>query len=282
MARLDRSPPVKEVAQVGACIGREFSHKLLAAAARQPEPELRAAIRQLLVFGLIFRRGKPPNAVYAFKHALVQEAAYRSLLRAVLEERFPDLADTTPELLARHHAGAGRAASAIDYWLKAGRRAAQASANPEAITHFRRGLAALGALPDTDAHARCELELQLALGAAVRAAGWFTAAEAKPIYSRALELAERCDDASRLIHALRGLWGITYVAGEWQRARELADRAGAASPSRSAISWPVSPGSIRESSLQPGWRSRPRSAPITRRITVRTSLLPVWTTVCTF
>jgi predicted ATPase len=239
MARLDRSAPVKEVAQVGACIGREFSHKLLAAAAGRPEPELRAALHQLLASGLIFRRGRPPNAVYAFKHALVQEAAYRSLLRsrrrevhgaiaAVLEERCPEVAETTPELLARHHTEAGQAAPAADHWLRAGRRAAQASANAEAIAHFTQGLAVLDALPDTDARARRELGLQLARGAAVRAAGWFTAAEAKPVYARAIELAERLGHAAELVHALRGLWGIAYVAGEWHRARELADRADAA------------------------------------------------------
>ena len=239
MARLDRSAPVKEVAQVAACIGREFSHQLLAAAAGRPEPELRAALHQLLASGLIFRRGRPPNAVYAFKHALVQEAAYRSLLRsrrrevhgaiaAVLEERCPKVADATPELLARHYAEAGHAAPAADHWLRAGRRAAQASANAEAIAHFTQGLAVLDTLPDTDARARQELDLQLARGAAVRAAGWFTAAEAKPVYARAIELAERLGHAAELVHALRGLWGITYVAGEWHRARKLADRADAA------------------------------------------------------
>ena len=239
MARLDRSAPIKEVAQVGACIGREFSHELLAAAAGRPEPELRAALHQLIASGMIFRRGKPPNAIYAFKHALVQEAAYHSLLRsrrrelhgaiaAILEERFPDLADATPELLAHHLTEGGQSALAADYWLKAGRRAAQASANVEAIGHFNLGLAVLGTLPDTDARAQRDLELQLALGAAVRAAAWFTAAEARPVYSRALELAERLEDPARLVHALRGLWGIAYVAGDWPRARELVDRAGIA------------------------------------------------------
>ena len=239
MARLDRSTPIKEVAQVAACIGREFSHELLAAAAGRPEPELRVALHQLLASGLIFRRGKPPNVAYAFKHALVQEAAYRSLLRsrrrelhgaiaAILEERFPDLADTTPELLAYHLTEGGRSALAADYWLKAGRRAAQTSANVEAIGHFNRGLAVLGTLPDTDARAQRDLELQLALGAAVRAVAWFTAAEARPVYSRALELAERLDAPAQLVHALRGLWGIAYVAGDWPRARELMERAGMA------------------------------------------------------
>jgi class 3 adenylate cyclase/predicted ATPase len=239
MARLDRSAPVKEVAQIGACIGREFSYALLAAVAGRPEAELRAALHQLLASGLIFRRGRPPSTVYTFKHALVQEAAYRSLLRsrrrqlhgtiaAALEERFPNLVAAAPELLARHHTEAGQAALAVDNWLKAGRRAAQALANAEAIAHLTQGLAVLGVLPDTDARARRELDLQLALGAAIRAAGWFTAVEAKPVYGRALELAERCGCAAPLVHALRGLWGIAYVAGEWRRAWELADRAGAA------------------------------------------------------
>jgi predicted ATPase len=239
MARLDRCVPVKEVAQVAACIGREFSHELLAAAAGRPEPELRAALRQLLASGLIFGRGKPPNAVYAFKHALVQEAAYRSLLRShrrdlqgaiatILEREFPDLVEATPELLAHHYTEAGQADPAADYWLKAGRRAAQASANAEAIDHFSRGLAALAALPETDARARRELQLQLSLGAAIRAGGWFTSVRARPVYHRALELSTQFEDASQLVHALRGLWGIAYVKGEWSWAGELADRAGAA------------------------------------------------------
>jgi predicted ATPase len=227
MARLDRSAPVKEVAQIGACIGREFAYELLLAVAGRPEPELRAALQQLLASGLIFRRGRPPNAVYTFKHALIQEAAYRSLLRsrrqvhgaiaAVLEERFPKLVETAPELLARHHAEAGQMAPAADGWLKAGRRAEQASAKAEAIAHLTQGLAGLATLPDNDARARQELELQLALGAVIRAAGWFNAAEAGPVYRRADALAERLDSAAPLVHALRGLWGLTYGQGGARR-----------------------------------------------------------------
>ena len=215
MARLDRGVPVKEVAQVAACIGREFSHELLAAAAGRPEPELRAALRQLLASGLIFRRGKPPNAVYVFKHALVQEAAYRSLLRsrrrelqgtiaAILKQEFPDVVDTTPELLAHHYTEAGQAELAADYWLKAGRRAAQASANAEAVDHFTRGLSALAAMPDTDARARRELQLQLGLGASIRAGGWFTAERARPVYRRSLELSH----SSRMPRS----WSMPYAA----------------------------------------------------------------------
>jgi predicted ATPase len=134
--------------------------------------------------------------------------------------------EATPELLAHHYAEAGQAEPAADYWLKAGRRAAQVSANAEAIGHFTRGLGALATLPDTNARARRELQLQLALGAAIRAGGWFTAAKAKPVYHRAFELAQHLEDVSQLVHALRGLWGIAYVKGEWQWAGELATRAG--------------------------------------------------------
>ena len=274
MARLDRSAPIKEVAQVGACIGREFSHELLAAAAGRPEPELRAALHQLIASELIIRRGKPPEAIYAFKHALVQEAAYHSLLRsrrrelhgaiaAILEEQFPDLADATPELLAHHLTEGARSELAADYWLKAGRRAAQASANVEAIGHFNRGLAVLGTLPDTDTRAQRDLELQLALGAAVRAAAWFTAAEARPVYSRALELAERLETPRGWSMPSGGCGGshtlraIGLERGSWLTA--LGSRSCApAIPLR--LRWATScPGltcSIRVSLSQPGRRLR--------------------------
>jgi predicted ATPase len=133
--------------------------------------------------------------------------------------------DTTPELLAHHYTEAGQAELAADYWSKAGRRAAQASANAEAVDHFTRGLSALAAMPDTDTRARRELQLQLGLGASIRAGGWFTAERARPVYRRGLELSTQLEDASQLVHALRGLWGIAYVKGEWQPAGELAARA---------------------------------------------------------
>ena len=153
MARLDRLAPVKEVAQIGAVIGREFSHELLAAVSPLSEAELGEALDQLVASELVFRRGAPPEATYSFKHALVQDAAYQSLLKSkrqqlhariaeVLEERLPRRGETEPEVLARHLTEAGLAERAIPYWRRAGELAAGRSANVEAIAHLSKGLGA--------------------------------------------------------------------------------------------------------------------------------------------
>ena len=149
MARLDRLGPAKAIAQIGAAIGREFSHALLAPVARLPEPELAAALDRLLQSGLLFRQGAPPHATYLFKHALVQDAAYGTLLREprralhariaeVLESQFPDVVETQPELLARHLSAAGVTGRAVEYWFRAGERATKRSANHEAVAHCAR------------------------------------------------------------------------------------------------------------------------------------------------
>ena len=151
MARLDRLAPVKEVAQIGAAIGREFSYELLAAVAHRTDAQLIGALDQLTEAGLVFRRGTPPNASYIFKHALVQDAAYNTLLRArrrdlharighVLEESFPELATSQPELLAHHFAEAGLDDAAVNYWRKGGERALERSANAEAAAHLERAI----------------------------------------------------------------------------------------------------------------------------------------------
>jgi predicted ATPase len=151
MARLDRLAPVREVAQIGAAIGREFSYPLLNAVAQQPDDRLQEALDQLVRSELVFRRGELPQALYTFKHALVQEAAYASLLRErrrqlhariaeALESEFPEVAETEPELVAHHYATAGLPAPAIDYYRRAAGRAMAASANADAIAHLTRGL----------------------------------------------------------------------------------------------------------------------------------------------
>ena len=158
MEQLDGLSAVREIAEVGAAIGREFSHELICAVAARPGPALEEALNQLVASELVFRRGAPPDAVYTFKHALVQDAAYSTLLRgarqqlhgrigAVLEERFPETAETQPELLARHFTEAGLAERAIPYWVRAGERARERSANVEAVAHFRKGLTLVAALP---------------------------------------------------------------------------------------------------------------------------------------
>ena len=175
MARLDRLAPVREVAQIGAAIGREFSYPLLSAVAQQPDDRLKEALDQLVRAELVFGRGELPEAVYTFKHALVQEAAYASLLRErrrtlhariaqALEGEFPEVAETQPELVAHHYAAAGLPAPAIDYYRRAAERAMAASANAEAIAHLTRGLELIGSLPESPERISREIDFRLALG----------------------------------------------------------------------------------------------------------------------
>jgi predicted ATPase len=172
LARLDRLAPVKEIAQIGAVIGREFSHELLAAVADGTETDLGAALDQLVSSELVFCRGSPPDASYRFKHALVQDAAYGTLLKSrrqhlhariahVLETRFPEVGDNEPEVLARHLTEAGLSQQAIGYWQRAGQQALARSATTEAVAHLNTGLGLLVALPDGLERRRRELDLQL-------------------------------------------------------------------------------------------------------------------------
>jgi predicted ATPase len=167
MARLDRLAPIKEVAQTAAVIGREFSHELLAAVSLLSKANLSSALDQLVSSELVFRRGAPPEATYSFKHALVQDAAYQSLLRSkrqqlhariarVLEEQFPATAQIQPELLAHHLTLAGEAELAIGYWRAAAQRASERSAHHEAVAHLRKGLELLNQLPESAARDRLE------------------------------------------------------------------------------------------------------------------------------
>ena len=174
MARLDRLGPAKEVAQIGAAIGREFSHALLAALVRQPEAELRSVLARLIAAGLLFRQGVPPHATYLFKHALVQDAAYGTLLREprralhariaeTLERRFPEIAENQPELLARHCTKAGLIEKAAGLWGKAGQRSLERSALVEAAEQLTRALDQIATLPATPALRREQITLQVAL-----------------------------------------------------------------------------------------------------------------------
>jgi predicted ATPase len=180
MARLDRLAPVREVAQIAAAIGREFSYPLLSAVARQPDDRLKEALEQLVRAELVFGRGEVPEAVYTFKHALVQEAAYAGLLRErrrqlhariaeALEGGFPEVAETQPELVAHHYAGAGLAAPAIDYYRRAADRATAASANAEAIAHLTKWLELIASLPASSERISREIEFRLAIGKPLRA-----------------------------------------------------------------------------------------------------------------
>ena len=174
MARLDRLGPAKEVAQIGAAIGREFSHALLAAVVRKPEAELESALDRLIAAGLLFRQGVPPHATYLFKHALVQDAAYGTLLREprralhariaeTLESQFAEIAENQPELLARHCTEAGLIEKAAGLWGKAGQRSLERSALVEAVEQLTRALDQIATLPATPALRREQIKLQVAL-----------------------------------------------------------------------------------------------------------------------
>src|SRR6516225_4621839 len=175
MARLDRLAPVREVAQIGAVVGREFSYELLNAVAGLPRERLEEALGQLVRSELIFLRGEIPHAVYTFKHTLVRDAAYAGLLKSrrvylhaaianALEQRFTDIVQTQPETLAHHLTEAGLIEQAIGYWLQAGKNAAQRSANLEAIAHLRRGIELTCRLRAGEGRDRSELDFQLVLG----------------------------------------------------------------------------------------------------------------------
>lgn len=242
MARLDHIGPVaKEVAQVGAAIGREFSYDLLAAAAHRSDSELRAALDRLIGAGLVFRRGEPPDANFLFKHALVQDAAYGSLLRGqrrqlhariarVLEERLATVAEAQPEILARHCANAGLIEKAVSYWQEAGERSVARSAMAEAIRQMRKALDLLSSLPDTPERQRTELQLQLALGGALIAAKGHAAEDTGKAYARARRLCELLNDTPNRLKALWGEFVHHHVRAETNRshraAEELLDLAG--------------------------------------------------------
>ncbi len=232
LARLDRLAPVKEIAQIGAAIGRDFSYRVLAVVASWPDAELQAALRQLVEAELLFGRGSPPDATYVFKHALVQDAAYGTLLRSrrqqlhakiakTLAEGFAEVATTQPELVAHHYAQAGLVDEAISYFLKAGRRSAARSANEEAIRHYTRAQKLLEAKPDDAARDRLELELQIALGVPTRAARGGGSAELEVIYGRARDLSEKLVDTPHRFTALHGLWNSAYYRKPLQQARDL-------------------------------------------------------------
>ncbi|MBI3795611.1 MAG: AAA family ATPase [Deltaproteobacteria bacterium] len=235
MARLDRLTTAKEVAQLGATLGREFSYELLQAIALVDEARLQQALAKLVEAEVLYRRGLPPQARYLFKHALIQDTAYQSLLKSkrqqyhrqiaqVLEGRFSEIRDTQPELLAHHYTEAGLVAEAIPYWQQAGQRAAQHSANLEAISHLTKGLELLKTLPDTPERAQQELTLQLAQGAPLMATKGYAAPEMEKAYTRALELCRQLGETPQLFPILFGLTAFRVVRAEFQTARELGEQ----------------------------------------------------------
>jgi predicted ATPase len=234
-ARLDRLGPVKQVAQLGAVLGREFPYALIQAIAPVEEMALQQALMQLVAAELLYQRGLPPQAQYTFKHALIQDAAYQAMLRStrrqyhqqvtqVLKERFPDVCEIHPELLAHHFTEAGLREKAIPYWQQAGQQAIQRSANIEAISHLMRGLEELQTLPETLERNQQELSLQLNLGAAYSMLKGFTVSEMEKAYNRAEQLCHQVGDTPQSFTALAGLKRFYRNRTELKTAQKLGEQ----------------------------------------------------------
>ena len=240
MARLDRLGPAKEVAQIGAAIGREFSHALLSSVMKRPGPELASSLVRLIETGLLFRQGTPPHASYLFKHALVQDAAYGSLLREprralhariaeMLEGQFADIAESQPELLARHCTEAGLIEKAAGLWRKAGQRSLARSALLEAVTQLTHAIDQIATLPPTPALRHEQIELQIALINSLMHVKGQAAPETKVALERARLLIEQAEalgeppeDPLLLFSVLYGFWAANFVAFKGDIMRELA------------------------------------------------------------
>jgi class 3 adenylate cyclase/predicted ATPase len=232
MARLDRLAPVKEVAQIAACIGREFRHDLLRAVTPLDEDALQRALNELLAAELIFRRGLATDVIYSFKHALVQDIAHESLLKSrrqqihariaeVFQESYPARAEVEPEMIALHLTEAGLAEKAVGYWLRAGRIAAGRSANLEAITHLTKGLEALKSCPPGPDRDRQELALQTAIGGPLIAIYGYTAPQLGNAFARAHALCKELHDTDALFATLSGKFIFHFVRGDPGAMRDL-------------------------------------------------------------
>jgi class 3 adenylate cyclase/predicted ATPase len=231
-ARLDRLAPVREVAQIGAVVGREFSYELLDAIAGFPREKLEEALGQLVQSELMLRRGEIPQAIYTFKHVLVRDAAYSSLLRTrraqlhaaiarAFEQRFPEIVEAQPETLAHHLTEAGLTEKAVGYWLRAGKNAAQRFANLEAIAHLQRGIETAGRLPDGSGKDRLELDLQFALGPCLIATQGPASSTAVATFARGRELCTRLGDAPEYLQIMFWLATGSVIRGELPQAREV-------------------------------------------------------------
>jgi class 3 adenylate cyclase/predicted ATPase len=235
MARLDRLSEVREVVQLGAVLGREFAYEMLRLLTVIDDATLQARLAQLVAAELLYQRGRPPRARYIFKHALIQDAAYASMLKStrqrahqqvaqVFVQHFAELVETQPEVVAYHYTEAGLTEQAIPYWQKAGQRATQRSANVEAISHLTKGLELLKTLPDTPERTQQELTLQIALGVTLQATKGYGAPEVETVYTRARELCRRVGETSLLFPVLPGLWKFYVTRAEFQTVHELGEQ----------------------------------------------------------
>src|SRR5262245_18637635 len=234
MARLDRLSAARDLAQLGAVLGREFAYDLLQAVSPLDETTLQRGLTQLVNAELVYQHGLSPRSRYVFKHALIQDAAYQSLLRStrqryhqhiaqVLEAQFPETVETQPELVAHHYTEAGLMAQAIPYWQQAGQRAVERSAHVEAIGHLTKGLEVLQALPDIPERAQQELDLQIDLGRALTATKGQAAPDVGQVFNRARELCQQVGETRQFFQVLYGLQNFHIVRAELQTARELGE-----------------------------------------------------------
>jgi class 3 adenylate cyclase/DNA-binding winged helix-turn-helix (wHTH) protein/tetratricopeptide (TPR) repeat protein len=234
MARLDRLDTAKSLAQLGAVLGRQFTYGLLQAVAQLHEVQLQQELARLVEAGMVLQKGRPPQATYTFRHALIQETAYQSLVRDtrqhyhqriahILTTQFPDRVEAESELLAYHYTEANLIEEAIPYWQRAGQRAVERSANAEAISHFAKGLELLKTLPDTSERAQHELTLQLALGAPLMVVKGYSAPEVERVYTRSRALCEHIGDSPQRLSMLSGLRRFHINRAEFAIARELGE-----------------------------------------------------------
>jgi predicted ATPase/class 3 adenylate cyclase len=232
MARLDRLAPVREVAQIGAVVGREFSYELLSVVAGLPKMKLDEALGQLVESELIFCRGEVPQAIYTFKHVLVRDAAYSGLLKSrraqlhaaiasAFEQRFPEIIQAEPETLAHHLMEAGLNERAAGHWLQAGKKAAMRSANLEAIAHLQRGVEAVGCLPESSQRDRLDLDFQFALGPCLIATQGPASGKAMATFVRARELCERLGEPPEYLQIMFWVVTASVVRGELPQAAEM-------------------------------------------------------------
>jgi predicted ATPase len=235
MARLDRLAAARALAQLGAVLGREFAYELILAVASMDEATVQRGLAQLVDAELLYQRGRPPQARYVFKHTLIQETAYQSLLKStrqqyhqrsaqVLAAQFPEIVETQPELVARHYTEAGLIEQAIPFWQQAGQQARQRSANLEAVRHLTTGLELLAMLPETPARVQQELDLQIALGLVLIDTKGRGAPEVEQTYARARALCQQVGDTPQLFSALQGLCGFYRSRGALPTARELGEQ----------------------------------------------------------
>ena len=234
MARLDRLATVKGLAQLGATLGREFSYALLHAVSPWDEVALRQGLHQLVEAEFLYQQGLPPQATYVFKHALIQDTAYQSLLRStrqqyhqriaqVLVERFPDTVETQPELLAHHYTEAGLKEQAVVYWQRAGQHASDRSAHLEAISHLTTGIELLKSLPETPEHTQQALTLWIALGAALLMTKGQGAPEVEHAYIQAHALCQQVGETPELVPVLYGLYRFYVGRLQLHTAREIGE-----------------------------------------------------------